>query len=622
MFPVTVLQSRPDDDRLLPAARLWVHSDSPTAHCAAAQVFAAHPDPIDTPALEDLLNDPFTVDEPYSVSPWSGHEYVIRQAAVKALAKRSAPLPAVALLKPRTDLYHPLSWLLLFWLIPIPLYLIVRHMIRRRLRRPRSTFHQALISLVTFACLYLAFLTALIYARGRHTADDIVYAQNGRLINLTFVGGHAYFETATGWPGDSPLVHLACTPGLTSSHQANVTSLRHGFGGGGWGHFYEDRWPQWPTFDVGADWFRPVIAYPFGWRTTGVSFWCPGFAAGISYTYPFILFLLFPATRPDRHDVPQRPPPPSSRTESVPRLRLRPARPRRHPQPPLPRVRHPNASRCRPAIDDRLPRGILPATELPLLRSPAVFLNLAIEDHVDRAQLFGPGDRNLKLLAKSLGVHLGARGNVLHVSGDPAAVSRAAAAFAELQRLLHQHKTLTREHVLLAIRQVNDQMEGGVDPQELDVLAQGQLIRPKTEGQRRYIKAISAHDFVFCDGPAGTGKTFLAVALAVSMLRRGVVRRLVLVRPAVEAGEKLGFLPGTLEEKVNPYLRPLIDALHDMMPFEQIRRFMANDIIEIAPLAYMRGRTLNECMVILDEAQNTTRPDADVPDPPRRTAPR
>jgi len=235
-----------------------------------------------------------------------------------------------------------------------------------------------------------------------------------------------------------------------------------------------------------------------------------------------------------------------------------------------------------------------------------VILNLAIEEHIDHATLFGLADRHLKLLREMLGVHLSARGNVLHVSGEPAAVSRAAAALSEMQRVARQHKALSREQVLEAIRRVNDDLAGTTDPSELDVMAQGSLIRPKTEGQKRYVHALREHDLVFCDGPAGTGKTFLAVALAVSLLRRGVMRRIVLVRPAVEAGEKLGFLPGTLEEKVNPYLRPLIDALHDMMPYEQIRRFMANDIIEIAPLAYMRGRTLNEAVIILDEAQNTT----------------
>ena len=235
-----------------------------------------------------------------------------------------------------------------------------------------------------------------------------------------------------------------------------------------------------------------------------------------------------------------------------------------------------------------------------------MILNLAIEEHIDHATLFGLADRHLKLLREMLGVHLSARGNVLHVSGEPAAVSRAAAALSEMQRVARQHKALSREQVLEAIRRVNDDLAGTTDPSELDVMAQGSLIRPKTEGQKRYVHALREHDLVFCDGPAGTGKTFLAVALAVSLLRRGVMRRIVLVRPAVEAGEKLGFLPGTLEEKVNPYLRPLIDALHDMMPYEQIRRFMANDIIEIAPLAYMRGRTLNEAVIILDEAQNTT----------------
>ncbi len=233
-------------------------------------------------------------------------------------------------------------------------------------------------------------------------------------------------------------------------------------------------------------------------------------------------------------------------------------------------------------------------------------LNLAIDDNVDRTALFGMADRNLKLLREMVGVTVSTRDGVLRVSGEAKAVSRAAAAFAQMQRLLKQHKHLDREHVIQAIRHVAAEVNGGPQAGELDVLAQGQIIRAKTDGQGRYIDAIEHHDLVFCQGPAGTGKTFLAVAMAVSMLRRNQIRRLVLVRPAVEAGEKLGFLPGGIEEKVNPYLRPLLDALHDMMPFEQIRRFMTNDIIELAPLAYMRGRTLNEAVIILDEAQNTT----------------
>lgn len=140
-----------------------------------------------------------------------------------------------------------------------------------------------------------------------------------------------------------------------------------------------------------------------------------------------------------------------------------------------------------------------------------------------------------------------------------------------------------------------------------DVYLEGRRVKPMSPGQRVYTDCIAHHDLTFCIGPAGTGKTYLAVAAAVSMLKRGQVRKLVLVRPAVEAGEKLGFLPGTLQDKVNPYLRPLLDALHDMMPFEQIERFMAVDLIEIVPLAFMRGRTLNDACIICDEAQNTTK---------------
>lgn len=240
-------------------------------------------------------------------------------------------------------------------------------------------------------------------------------------------------------------------------------------------------------------------------------------------------------------------------------------------------------------------------------------LNLAVEEGVDRGALFGVADRNLKLLRELLGVAIVVRENTVKVSGEAPAVSRTAAVFAEMQRALRGKRQgregehlMDRERVLQLVRNVSAEVEG-INPElGLDVSAAGQMVRAKTDGQKRYIAAIEGHDLVFCHGPAGTGKTFLAVAMAVSMLRRNLIRRLVLVRPAVEAGEKLGFLPGGIEEKVNPYLRPLLDALHDMMPFEQIRRYMTNDIIELAPLAYMRGRTLNESMIILDEAQNTT----------------
>ena len=141
---------------------------------------------------------------------------------------------------------------------------------------------------------------------------------------------------------------------------------------------------------------------------------------------------------------------------------------------------------------------------------------------------------------------------------------------------------------------------------EISVLARGQQVRPKTKGQSEYVEAMRGHDLTFCIGPAGTGKTYLAVAMAVEALKTRTVKKLVLTRPAVEAGERLGFLPGDMLAKVNPYLRPLLDALHDMMDFEQVKLYMENDMIEIIPLAFMRGRTLNDSFIILDEAQNTT----------------
>ncbi len=183
---------------------------------------------------------------------------------------------------------------------------------------------------------------------------------------------------------------------------------------------------------------------------------------------------------------------------------------------------------------------------------------------------------------------------------------------AELQRYLRHHASVDRDQLVALVRRTESEISqdasaaGPDDSGALDVTARGQIIHAKTDGQKRYLNAIAHHDLVFCEGPAGTGKTFLAVAMAVSLLRRSILRRIVLVRPAVEAGEKLGFLPGGIEEKVNPYLRPLLDALSDMMTFEQIRRYMANDIIEVAPSIYAVSIGSIEAVIILDEAQNTT----------------
>ncbi|MFZ0227459.1 MAG: PhoH family protein [Mycobacterium sp.] len=222
--------------------------------------------------------------------------------------------------------------------------------------------------------------------------------------------------------------------------------------------------------------------------------------------------------------------------------------------------------------------------------------------------LLGSADENLRALERILAADLHVRGNAVTLSGEPADVALAERVLSELVAIVAGGQPLTPEVVRHSVAMLTG--TGNESPAEvltLDVLSRrGKTIRPKTLNQKRYVDAIDAHTIVFGIGPAGTGKTYLAMAKAVKALQTKQVTRIILTRPAVEAGERLGFLPGTLSEKIDPYLRPLYDALHDMMDPELIPKLMASGMIEVAPLAYMRGRTLNDAFIILDEAQNTT----------------
>ena len=217
-------------------------------------------------------------------------------------------------------------------------------------------------------------------------------------------------------------------------------------------------------------------------------------------------------------------------------------------------------------------------------------------------ELFGPADSNLRFLRQSLDVKISARQANLIITGEEKNVNRAAEIIDRMQKHLIKRGSLTTDDVSFFLTQDDSQLTG----EAITVYSRKKVVEPSTKGQLKYIEAMLANDLTFCIGPAGTGKTYLAVAIAVSMLKKKQIRRIVLARPAVEAGEKLGFLPGDVQAKVNPYLRPLFDALEDMMDFTQMKKFMELDIIEIIPLAFMRGRTLNEAVIICDEAQNTS----------------
>jgi phosphate starvation-inducible PhoH-like protein len=239
---------------------------------------------------------------------------------------------------------------------------------------------------------------------------------------------------------------------------------------------------------------------------------------------------------------------------------------------------------------------------------------ITLDSREEAMLLFGSRDQFLREIRAGLGVpQLVGRGDQVLIKGTDDQLALAQRVFGQLRQMLRDQGRLSPEDVrtvLEVVTQGGERLGGPAPAAEGEKPADGfsRYVRPRTDGQGRYVRALRDHDLTLCFGPAGSGKTFLAVGMAVSMLRQSQVKKIVLVRPAVEAGERLGFLPGDIQAKVNPYLRPLFDALNDMMEPEQVKRYMENDIIEIVPLAFMRGRTLNQAVIILDEGQNTTVP--------------
>ncbi|MBU4376210.1 MAG: PhoH family protein [Candidatus Omnitrophica bacterium] len=235
--------------------------------------------------------------------------------------------------------------------------------------------------------------------------------------------------------------------------------------------------------------------------------------------------------------------------------------------------------------------------------------DLTLKNDSEAKLLFGPHDQNLKLIEKGIGVTLYARGLSIAIEGPKKEVDSATRLLNELLITIREGGQIKKHEVLYAIHAIKENKEEDVHSIYLDkieVSAKRQFVFPRSKGQKEYVEAIKRNDIVFGVGPAGTGKTYLAMAMAVNALKKQLVSRIILARPAVEAGESLGFLPGDLYEKVTPYLRPLYDALYDMVEADKIRDYTERGIIEVVPLAYMRGRTLNNSFIILDEAQNST----------------
>lgn len=232
-----------------------------------------------------------------------------------------------------------------------------------------------------------------------------------------------------------------------------------------------------------------------------------------------------------------------------------------------------------------------------------------VERMEQAVSLFGSFDENIKLIEDEYQVHVVSRGSQLKVAGEPDDVSRACRVIEGLLSLINRGETLSDQNVRYVMSLVAEGSEDKLSEMADDcvcITARGKPVKPKTLGQKKYIESIRGNTIVFGIGPAGTGKTYLAVAMAVKAFRAKEVNRIILTRPAVEAGEKLGFLPGDLQQKIDPYLRPLYDALFDMLGAESFEKYQSRGDIEVAPLAYMRGRTLDDSFIILDEAQNTT----------------